>query len=224
MPTYAIGDIHGCLRALERVLGAVRPSRDDTVILLGDYVNRGPDSRGVIDRILYLKNETNLIALRGNHDATMIAARGKDGLGSSWRQMGGAPTLASYPGGSLDGVPPDHWDFLVEYCRDWYETPTHIYVHATADPKLDMADQTTHELYWQRLNPRAKPHRSGKTVVCGHTSQRDGRPLDLGHTVCIDTGCVYGLWLTGLEVETGHYWQVSDAPGVTRTREGQLGA
>jgi serine/threonine protein phosphatase 1 len=224
MPTYAIGDIHGCRNALDRILGVVRPSRDDTMILLGDYVNRGSDSRGVIDRILYLQNETNLIAIRGNHDASMVAAREDPRARQMWQRIGGDATLGSYPGRSLDGVPPDHWSFLTEFCRDWYETGTHIYVHATVDPNRDMGEQSTDNLYWQRLDPRAKAHRSGKKVICGHTSQHGGRPLDLGHTVCLDTGCVYGLWLTCLEVETGRYWQASDAPEVKKTPEGRLGA
>jgi serine/threonine protein phosphatase 1 len=223
MPTYAIGDLHGCLRALEKMLDAVRPASDDTVILMGDYVNRGPNSRGVIDRILYLRNATRLVALRGNHDATMIAAREKDDLLEGWLRMGGDATLESYPGRSLEGVPPDHWDFLMEFCRDWYETDGHIFVHASVDPKREMPDQSTRELHWQRLDPKTKPHRSGKTVICAHTAQHDGRPVDLGHTICIDTGCVYGLWLTCLEIETGRYWQTSEDPEVTETREGSLG-
>lgn len=219
MPTYAIGDIHGCLGALQRLLGLVRPTRADTVVLLGDYVNRGPDTRGVLDRMLYLQNETNVIALRGNHDTAMIAARTSEEERSGWLRIGGTATVASYPGKSLDGVPAEHWSFLETTCRDWYETAAHIFVHATVDPKLAMDKQSPDDLYWNRLDERARPHHSGKTVVCGHTSQRSGVPLDLRHTICIDTGCVYGLWLTGLDVDTGEYWQV-DNDG--RSRSGRL--
>lgn len=210
MATYAIGDIHGCLRALETMLDAIGPGRDDTVVTLGDYVNRGPNSRDVIERLLYLRNATNLVALRGNHDATMVESRGNERMLGQWKRIGGETTLTSYSG-SLENVPAEHWEFLDEFCRDWYETDTHIYVHATADPNREMTGQTLEDLHWERLSNRAKPHRSGKTIICGHTSQRDGRPLDLGHTICIDTGCVYGLWLTGLEVETGRYWQTGEA-------------
>lgn len=207
MATYAIGDIHGCLDAFLALIRAVGPEREDTVVLLGDYVNRGADSRGVIDRILYLRNETRVVALRGNHDATMIEARKGAKALEYWKRIGGDATLESYPGGRLDGVPPDHWEFLVDGCRDWYETESHIFVHATLEPKKKLEDQPQQALHWERLDEKAKPHRSGKTVICGHTSQRDGRPLDLGHTICIDTGCVYGLWLTCLDVQSGRMWQ-----------------
>jgi len=209
MATYAIGDIHGCLDAFLAIIRAVGPEREDTVVLLGDYVNRGPDSRGVIDRILFLRNETRVVALRGNHDATMIEARESQKALDYWKRIGGEATLESYPGGRLDGVPPDHWEFLVDGCRDWYETDSHIFVHATVDPKKDLADQPRETLHWERLDEKAKPHKSGKTVICGHTSQRDGSPLDLGHTICIDTGCVYGLWLTCLDVQSGRLWKAN---------------
>jgi len=219
MSTYAIGDIHGCLDAFNWLLVIASPGRADTLVTLGDYVNRGTDVRGVLDRMLYLKNETNLVALRGNHDAAMLAARASDENLRAWARIGGTATLASYPGHSLDGVPAEHWDFLENQCRNWYETPTHIFVHATVDPRLPLDKQTEDDLHWNRVNERTKPHRSGKTVVCGHTSQRSGRPLDLRHTVCIDTGCVYGLWLTCLDVDTGKYWQVNNEGG---TRSGKL--
>ena len=220
MATYAIGDIHGCLRAFDTLLRAVAPGRDDTVVLLGDYVNRGPDARGVIERILYLKNETNLVALRGNHDAAMIDARENEKALGYWLRIGGEATLASYPGNSIETIPPDHWDFLVAYCRNWYETDSRIFVHATVDPRLDLDQQTTESMHWVRLEKDARAHKSGKTVICGHTSQKSGRPLHLGHTTCIDTGCVYGLWLTCLDVNAGAYRQANEAGSV---REGHLG-
>lgn len=216
--TYAIGDIHGCITAFTTMLRAVAPGKDDTVVLLGDYVNRGPDVRGVIERILYLRNETNVVALRGNHDAVMIDARRDERARKYWSRIGGEATLSSYPGGTLESVPPDHWSFLVDGCRDWYETDTHIFVHGVLDPAKDLEAQTTDSLYWEKLSDDAKPHKSGKTVICGHTAQRDGTPLDLGHTVCIDTGCVYGLWLTCLDVGTGRLWQTSEGGEVREDR------
>lgn len=219
MATFAIGDIHGCLTALNTLIGAVRPGRDDAVVLLGDYVNRGPDARGVIDRILYFQNETHVVALRGNHDAAMLDAQHDEKALRYWLKIGGEATLASYPGGTLGDVPPDHWKFLEHGCRDWHETAERIFVHATVDPKRDMDEQTFEDLRWARLEGNKKGHKSGKTVICGHTSQREGVPLDLGHTICIDTGCVYGLWLTCLDVDTGHYWQTNQSGAV---REGDL--
>lgn len=219
MSTYAIGDIHGCLGALDRILELVQPTSADTVVTLGDYVNRGPNARGVIDRVIEIGQRLSLVSLRGNHDSMMLAARGGSRERLDWVSMGGAATLESYPGGSLEGVPEEHWEFLSNFCRDWYETDTHLYVHASVNPGKPMAKQKVHDLHWKRLGRGTAPHSSGKTVICGHTAQRSGEPVDLGHTICIDTGCVYGLWLTCLEVETGRYWQTKEEGW---SREGHL--
>src|SRR5436305_15152730 len=95
MRTLAIGDIHGCSRALDALLAAVAPRPDDQLITLGDYVDRGPDSRGVLDRLLALHATGRLVALRGNHDYMMLQARaGVDRF--MWLAFGGRPTLESY--------------------------------------------------------------------------------------------------------------------------------
>ena len=75
MRILAIGDIHGCSRAFDTLIDAVSPEPDDQIITLGDYVDRGPDSRGVLDRLVALHDGGRLIALRGNHDAMMLEAR-----------------------------------------------------------------------------------------------------------------------------------------------------
>jgi len=220
MRTLAIGDIHGCLAALDQLLEAVQPARDDTVITLGDYCNRGPNTRGVIERLIALGGAVDLVALRGNHDFMMLVARShKDGR-RSWLDMGGRATLSSYKSRHLDAVPESHWHFLSRVCRDWYETPSRIFVHAGVDPELPMDEQRNVRLHWTRLD-EAEPHGSGRIVVCGHSAQRSGAPRNLGHTVCIDTGCVYGAWLTCLHVETGHIWQTSMRGEL---REGELPA
>jgi serine/threonine protein phosphatase 1 len=136
-----------------------------------------------------------------------------------WLSVGGIETLASYGhephDDSLENVPQRHWEFLEMDCRDWYETDTHLFVHATADPDFPLAEQDRYVLRWQKLyHPIA--HCSGKTLICGHTRQHGGIPLDLGTTICIDTG-VYDPagWLTCLHVETGRYWQANQR-GETR--------
>jgi len=242
MRTLAIGDIHGCLTALERLLAEVRPQADDLVVTLGDYVDRGPDSRGVIERLLQLGTECQLVALRGNHDFMMLEARRARLDADNWRRdpirltdptyhpradvpseekewlaCGGRQTLVSYSqGGTLRDVPEEHWHFLEQTCVDWYETATHLFVHANAYPDMPLADQPEYMLHWEKmLAPRQ--HVSGKILICGHTSQRSGLPRNWGHTVCIDTW-VYGAagWLTCLDVDTGQYWQANQS-GETNT-------
>jgi serine/threonine protein phosphatase 1 len=120
--------------------------------------------------------------------------------------------------GTLDDIPEAHWEFL-EQTRPWYETERHFFVHANAHPEVPLAEQPDYMLFWEFVeNP--PPHQSGKVMVCGHTSQRSGRPLDLGHAVCIDTGACKGGWLTCLDVATGRYWQANEGG---ETREGRLG-
>jgi len=203
--TLAIGDIHGCSVALDALLTLVAPAPDEIVITLGDYVDRGPDSRGVLERLLRLEERVRLVPLIGNHDELMLEAR--DGRGFDWQSGYGEATIASY-GGNLDRIPPEHWGFL-ERCRDWYETSTHIFAHASFDPDLDMEQQPTYVLHWQRLSVDALPHRSGKTLVCGHASQKDGRPLNFCHAVCIDTYAHGGGWLTCLEPASGRVWMAN---------------
>jgi serine/threonine protein phosphatase 1 len=215
MRTLAIGDIHGCSRALELVLEMVQPHPDDVLVTLGDYTDRGPDSRGVLDRLLALRRQCVLVPLRGNHDIMMLDARADLSAFEDWLQSGGKQTMRSYGVQPLwssltAGVPWNHWQFL-EGCEAYYQTPTHFFVHANAYPDMPLAEQPDHMLYWEQLNSEYScPHQSGKIMVCGHSSQRSGKPLNLGHAVCIDTW-VYGRgWLTCLDVCTGQYWQASE--------------
>jgi serine/threonine protein phosphatase 1 len=212
MRVLAIGDIHGCSRALDLVLAAVEPRPQDRVITLGDYVDRGVDSSGVIETLLALHRTGCLVALRGNHDQMMLEARDDFLKESEWLKWGGRETLLSYGHndqcGTLSDVPSSHWDFLERTCVDWYETDTHFFVHANADPDLPLAEQPPYLLLWEQLND-PRPHRCGKVMVCGHTRQRSGVPLNLGHTICLDTW-VYGPgWLTCLDVTSGEYWQAN---------------
>lgn len=207
----AIGDIHGCARALATLIAAIEPLPEDLVIPLGDYVDRGPDSKGVLEQLLALRERTTLVPLIGNHDAMMLQAR--DGQGHDWLRGYGRSTLASYGlrAEELGRVPREHWAFL-EGCRDWFETGTHIFAHASVQPDLPMPEQPSYVLRWESLRPgEVRAHCSGKTLVCGHTSQKDGRPLDLGHTVCIDTYAHGGGWLTCLEATSGWAWQANQA-------------
>src|SRR5207248_827492 len=95
MRILAIGDIHGCLTALDALLERVAPRPEDLLVALGDYVDRGPNSCGVLDRMIALHATGRLIALRGNHDVMMLGARAGDEFGA-WLSCGGKQTLASY--------------------------------------------------------------------------------------------------------------------------------
>ncbi len=212
--TIAVGDIHGCAAALTALVEAIRPGPADTLVTLGDYIDRGPDSRGVLDQLIALAGRCRLVPLLGNHEEMLVAAVREPGALRGWLACGGVAALRSYgwaPGGPrrglADWIPEAHWQFLAR-CQTFHETDTHLFVHAGYVPELPLAEQPGEALRW-RVTDRetARPHGSGKTVVVGHTPQRSGEVLDLGFLVCIDTNCHRGGWLTALEVTTGQVWQ-----------------
>ena len=202
MRLLVIGDIHGCLDALNRLLRELRPGLEDTVVTLGDYVDRGSDSKGVLDRLIELKAETRLIPLLGNHDRLFLdVLKGKHELMKGWLRVGGEETLYSY--GGIQDVPQQHLTFLEEDCRLWWEAEEVplFFVHGSADPLVPLAEQTEEWLLWHRVHEQTQPHFSGKTMVCGHTAQKAGIPLLQPGAICIDTWACGGGWLSCFDVK-----------------------
>jgi serine/threonine protein phosphatase 1 len=212
MRILAISDIHGCSRALLTLLATVEVQPEDLVITLGDYVDRGPSSFAVIERLLALRNACQLVTLRGNHDQMMLNARQGIEQESEWLVCGGQETLDSYAptgqAGALADVPERHWKFLETGCVTWFETETHFFVHANAYPDLPLAEQPEYMLLWERFEDSSL-HVSGKVMVCGHTAQKSGVPLNRGYAVCIDTWVYGDGWLTCLDVSRGWVWQAN---------------
>jgi serine/threonine protein phosphatase 1 len=222
MRLLVIGDIHGCLTALNTLLDLVQPAPEDQLVTLGDYVDRGPDSRGVIERLIELYDTGRLVALRGNHDEMMMDAR--HGQPSMWLACGGKQTLASYGLPCLEAdemkkIPQRHWAFLDSDCRDWYETEQYIFVHGCLAPDLEMPEQPVDVLRWEKMYGPMR-HRSGKTVVCGHTRQLKGEPRRVNRTIWLDTGVYESAgWLTCLDALSGQYSQANQRG---QTRAGRL--
>ena len=212
----AIGDVHGCLKSLKKLLELVKPKANDRVIMLGDYIDRGPDSRGVIEYLLNWPWPSKLTLLKGNHEMIMEDSQMSDEHFSYWCNVGGLETLVSYDT-RYEDIPEAHWDFVRDG-KAYHETKKVIYVHGGLDAKVPMEEQDMDELSWRRF-PDAKAHRSGKLVVCGHTIQRGGVPVDKGHTICIDTAACRGGWLTCLDAKQRRYWQANEKG---KTREGVL--
>ncbi len=205
--TIAIGDVHGCSAALDGLLEALEISSHDTVIVLGDVVDRGPDVRGVLDRLLMLERECRLVAILGNHEAMMLEAIEHGHGFAAWTDCGGAATLASY-GNELGNIPEEHVDFL-RRMRLTFEVETHFFIHANYVATLPLDRQPTSVALWEHLTYLVPPpHISGKCAVVGHTPQQSGEVLDLGHILCIDTYCVGGGRLTAMSFPQRQLWQV----------------
>lgn len=208
--TIAFGDIHGCSKALEVLLVALAPQADDVLVMLGDAIDRGPDSKGVIDQLLALQEKCKLVPILGNHEQMLIDAReGRIPL-PQWRMYGGSETLDSYGGDHTCAAMEEHIDFIRTW-GDYSETPSHFFAHGNYVPSKPLSEQPWHLMRWESLRETTPAvHCSGKTAVLGHTSQKSGKVLNLGYLVCIDTYCHGGGWLTAYEPETGKLWQANN--------------
>ena len=216
--TYVFGDIHGCREPLLELLDKVNPDPyDDTLVFLGDYIDRGPDSKGVIDHLLHLSATfKKVITLKGNHEEVFLNyLNGKDI--NFFLGIGGEQTLQSYgidffSPPSKHNFPQDHLDFLLNLLPYW-EDDNNIYVHAGLQPGVHLSQQSTRWLLWADGSQFFKQdHNFGKRVILGHTVQ--GKPLITQNSIAIDCGAVYGGALTCLilpdedfvEVKAEKYW------------------
>ena len=218
MRQFVIGDIHGCSKALRTLLERISPTPDDELIFLGDYVDRGSDSRGVIDELIRLQDRSRVVALRGNHEIMLLGVLfgGRDPAG--WLASGGHATVASY-GGALSKMPPRHRDFF-RRLRPYHETDSAIFVHAGYQPDGAIEHQDDALTYWTHLTyPLPAPHHSGKRVFVGHTPQRSGNVLDANHLICVDTFCFGGGYLSAMDLSTDELIQVDRHGHLRRPRE-----
>ncbi|MEO1526894.1 MAG: metallophosphoesterase family protein [Planctomycetota bacterium] len=213
--TLAIGDIHGCFRSLDALERAVGMSPHDRVITLGDYVDRGPDSKRVLQWLLRRKESGDLVPIRGNHELMLLSAMHSQPHLEQWLASGGDAVLESYDVGHPSELPPEHVLFLERRLRSNFRTETHFFVHANAYADIPIAEQPDYMLYWESFGDPT-PHESGKIMVCGHTPQRSGVPKSVGHAICLDTWACGKGWLTCLDVDAGYCWQANER-GETRT-------
>lgn len=200
MGLIAVGDLHGCARTLGALLDALTPTVDDHLVFIGDYVDRGPDNRGVLDRLVALEAAAGAgrgptcTFLRGNHDQMMLDYIDSGGRNLVlWRMNGGLSTIANYvtAGGDL-AVPDEHLDFL-RRTEIFFETEDFVFVHAGLDPDLtiaeNVADADPRIALWTREHLEADLTLWEKPVVCGHTPV--AQPIDRPKLIAIDTGAVY---------------------------------
>jgi serine/threonine protein phosphatase 1 len=182
--TYVIPDIHGRYDLLDEALASIaaRPCGEAGVIVtIGDYVDKGPDSKAVVDRLLSgVDAGWSLIALKGNHDALMVEALRDPSKMAAWLAKGGDAALASY-GGHPAAVPPSHIAWL-DQLRLMHVDAHRLYVHAGVDPAIPLDRQSEATLLWNRY-PKGFPDGYGDLhVVHGHDNYPDGPLLYPGRT------------------------------------------
>jgi serine/threonine protein phosphatase 1 len=215
----AIGDIHGHARALRGLLDLIGVRPDDEFVFLGDLIDRGPESAGVLHMALNLSRAATCLFLMGNHEEMLLAAADSRSELRSWKRHGGIEALESWgldplrvqPEDLLRSLPGEHVE-LISNMRDHHETANHLFVHAGYRPGRAMSEQSDTDLRWAKLpddlGPWIGPTGEIKTVWCGHTPQR--AVLDRGHLVCLDTGCGLGGVLSAMDVHSRTVWQVEE--------------
>lgn len=166
---YAIGDVHGRFDLLTRALDEIGDleAQDAKLVMLGDYVDRGPQSREVVDELIRRSADDRVVCLRGNHEEMMVAGLEDPGAGSQWLSNGGSATLASYGG----KVPPKHVTWLRSLPVS-YETAHQFFVHAGVRPGVPLDSQDPEEMVWIRRRFLDSDEDFGKHVVHGHTPAR----------------------------------------------------
>ncbi|MDD2541181.1 MAG: metallophosphoesterase family protein [Desulfuromonadaceae bacterium] len=175
MTRYAIGDIHGGSKTLQALLGRLNLRPGDRLHLLGDYIDRGPDSRGVLDTIMRLMAVGyDVRPVRGNHEDMLLQSL--SGSDDYWMEGWGKETLKSFGATSLDELPDVYYTFLdqMPYIR---ADENFVFVHAGLDMTVDdpLTESTPNAMVWRENSPFGRDRLEGRTLVTGHKI----RPLPL---------------------------------------------
>lgn len=224
----AIGDVHGCLGPfgdlMERLDAdlAGRPSAETRIIVLGDFIDRGPDSAKMVDLLRTFSQEPNVTVLMGNHEAVAVdALRGEPGALRYWMNMGGGTALESWGvpyslvyGGSESELAAAAREYVPADAIDWLANLPHyevigdyLFVHAGIRPGVALADQQPRDLLWIRDDFLRSRVDHGMTVVHGHSASETVQQR--GNRIGIDTGAYWTGRLTALCLEGRERWLVS---------------
>jgi serine/threonine protein phosphatase 1 len=200
MLTYAVGDIHGCLDLLLDLLGRIETDaagRRYRLVFIGDYIDRGPDSAGVISTLRRLQDERpgDVICLKGNHEDLFLRSFARPEVLRNWLYNGGDAMLESYGADGLESVP-EEVTAWVATCPVSFEDDLRCFVHAGLRPGRSLAEQSDYDRIWIRDEFLIGDHDFGKYVVHGHTPRQDGLPELRRYRLNLDTAAVYGGRLT----------------------------
>ena len=195
----AIGDIHGCLDNLQRLIEKVSPNKSDLFVFLGDYINRGPDSPNTVEYLLSFSENFQTVFLLGNHEQMCIDYFDRRELAFLLNR--GDETLRQYDDSGISIS--KHLDFF-RSLRQYYETKDYVFVHAGLRPEIPLHYQEKKDLIWIRDEYQDSNYDWGKTIVSGHTWWHS--PVFHNNRILLDTGACYGNYLTACDVVTRKIW------------------
>ncbi len=186
MPRYiAITDIHGELGKLESVLSKIETRPDDIFVFMGDYIDRGPDSKGVVEKVIEISENFKTITLIGSHEYALLHAKQDEYYNFLFWNYGGPATVKSY-GGRFDNILATHGDFF-RNLEFYYLTDKYLFVHAGIDARYTLEEQIETDLVYIRGAFYNRPHNLPQKIIFGHTEFDE--PLIQEDKICIDLGC-----------------------------------
>jgi serine/threonine protein phosphatase 1 len=204
---YAVGDIHGCKKALMELIDKIHLTTEDTLVFLGDYIDRGPDSKGVIEFLLDLSvRHEKTIFIKGNHEWMFqrFYTNRDPNSWELWEYNGARKTIETY--GDIDKIPREHLEFI-ENTKLYHVEKNFFFVHGGVKPNVEIEAQKEEDMLWIRDEfIYSKNPLNGYVVVFGHTPMEE--PLIQDDKIGIDTGCVYGGKLSCVRLEDKKIFQV----------------
>ncbi|HEX4407520.1 MAG TPA: metallophosphoesterase family protein [Xanthobacteraceae bacterium] len=197
--TYAIGDIHGALHKLTTLITRCEQHANGRVhgfVFLGDYIDRGPQSSGVISHLIaFAQKKPDVITLMGNHEELLVEIFDGRESPDGWLPQGGAETLQSYGVANARDLPREHIDWL-RALRLSHDDGKRFFVHAGVNPERPLNAQEARDLMWIREPFLSDTRDYGRLIVHGHTPMRNGIPDLRSNRVDLDTAAGYGGPLT----------------------------
>jgi serine/threonine protein phosphatase 1 len=198
--TYAVGDVHGSLDKLKALVEACREhadGREMRFVFLGDYIDRGPDSAGVLRFMMSLQADLpkQIVALMGNHEAWALSLL--DGVVpvGAWLRNGGAETLLSYGVKDVGNLPRAHLEWM-RSLRLFFDDGRRFFVHAGVNPSRPLDAQDAEELLWIRMPFLTNRRDYGRLIVHGHTPLENEKPELHSNRLNLDTAAAFGGPLT----------------------------
>lgn len=179
-----ISDIHGELEKLCRVLEKVNPQKEDTIVFMGDYIDRGAKSKEVVQKIIDMKEVCNCVYLIGSHEYALLHADTDDYYHYLFWNYGGVQTVESY--GSFDNILKTHGEFF-RSLKFYYINGRYLFVHAGLRDGIPIESQNEVDMVYIRREFYEKPHNFPYKIIFGHTEF--DKPLVQNDKICIDTGC-----------------------------------